>query len=201
MWFDIEIAHEHQLVVGVFPDELPPVDVDALAMQRAAIQVGHVGIGEIDGQQRVVLARIGAEQQRPVVIEIKLQLRQVARVAVVEPVRAAAVSCDIAKMVEDGEGVTVLQDPGARLAKGAGRFDAELGFAFAGLDRRYGHDAAPVPTSLSRGPGSPGGIEFSGLGLDRRSTAEPPPNWWTPLISSDGSGKVSNGPGTASFYG
>src|SRR6266481_2776419 len=30
---------------------------------------------------------------------------------------------------------------------------------------------------------------------------EPPPNWWTPLISSDGSGKVSNGPGTASFYG
>src|SRR5207248_7791864 len=127
--------------------------------------------GEIDGQQRVVLARIGAEQQRPVVIEIKLQLRQVARVAVVEPVRAAAVSCDIAKMVEDGEGVTVLQDPGARLAKGAGRFDAELGFAFAGLDRRYGHDAAPVPSSLSRGPGSPGGIEFSGLGLDRRSTA------------------------------
>ena len=32
-------------------------------------------------------------------------------------------------------------------------------------------------------------------------TYEPPPNWWTPLISSDGSGKVSNGPGTASFYG
>jgi putative DNA primase/helicase len=30
---------------------------------------------------------------------------------------------------------------------------------------------------------------------------EPPPNWWTPLISSDRSGKVSNGPGTASFYG
>jgi hypothetical protein len=30
---------------------------------------------------------------------------------------------------------------------------------------------------------------------------EPPPNWWTPLLSSDGSEKVSNGPGTASFYG
>jgi hypothetical protein len=27
------------------------------------------------------------------------------------------------------------------------------------------------------------------------------PNWWTPLLSSGGSGKVSNGPGTASFYG
>jgi len=29
---------------------------------------------------------------------------------------------------------------------------------------------------------------------------EAPPNWWTPLLSSGGSGKVSNGPGTASFY-
>src|SRR5215472_15601361 len=30
---------------------------------------------------------------------------------------------------------------------------------------------------------------------------EPPSNWWTPLLSSGGSGKVSNEPGTASFYG
>src|SRR5215212_9448512 len=29
--------------------------------------------------------------------------------------------------------------------------------------------------------------------------AEPPPNWWTPLVSSEGSGKVLNGPGTASI--
>jgi hypothetical protein len=31
--------------------------------------------------------------------------------------------------------------------------------------------------------------------------SEAPPNWWTPLLSSGGSGKVSNGPETASFYG
>jgi transposase len=30
---------------------------------------------------------------------------------------------------------------------------------------------------------------------------EPPPNQWTPLVSSERSGKVSNGSGTASFYG
>ena len=29
---------------------------------------------------------------------------------------------------------------------------------------------------------------------------EAPPNWWTPLVSSCRSGKVSNGPGTASIY-
>jgi hypothetical protein len=29
---------------------------------------------------------------------------------------------------------------------------------------------------------------------------EAPPNWWTPLLSSEKSGKVSNGPGTASIH-
>jgi predicted ATPase len=29
---------------------------------------------------------------------------------------------------------------------------------------------------------------------------EAPPSWWTPLLSSAGSGKVSNGPGTASIH-
>jgi putative transposase len=30
---------------------------------------------------------------------------------------------------------------------------------------------------------------------------EAPSNWWTPLLSSGGSGKVSNEPGAPSFYG
>src|SRR3954462_4988190 len=80
-----------------------------------------------------------------------------AGVPVIEPVGAAALAKDVAKLVEHGEGVIVLQDARARLAESGGCLDPELGFAFAGLDRRYGHDAAPVPTSLSRGPGSPGG--------------------------------------------
>jgi len=44
----------------------------------------------------------------------------------------------------------------------------------------------PWPTCWARMPGWP---------------SEAPPNWWTPLLSSGGSGKVSNGPGTSSFYG
>ena len=32
-------------------------------------------------------------------------------------------------------------------------------------------------------------------------SSEAPSNWWTPLLNSGGSGKVSNEPGTASFYG
>src|ERR1043166_9111049 len=34
----------------------------------------------------------------------------------------------------------------------------------------------------------------------RREMLEAPPNWWTPLLSSEKSGKVSNGPGTASIH-
>jgi hypothetical protein len=39
--------------------------------------------------------------------------------------------------------------------------------------------------------------------LDQLGAAydELPPNWWTPLLSSAGSGEVLNGSGTASFYG
>lgn len=44
------------------------------------------------------------------------------------------------------------------------------------------------------------GWSFAG-GIVLFSGSEAPPNWWTPLLSSGGSGKVSNGPGTASFYG
>jgi len=42
---------------------------------------------------------------------------------------------------------------------------------------------------------------FAGSLDDQHQLFEPPPNCWTPLMSSDGSGKVSNGPATASSYG
>src|SRR2546421_12520887 len=74
-----------------------------------------------------------------------------AGVPVIEPVGAAALAKDVAKLVEDGEGVTVLQDPGARLAKGAGRFDTELRVAFAGLCRRSRHRSTrPLGRSMGR---------------------------------------------------
>jgi hypothetical protein len=45
---------------------------------------------------------------------------------------------------------------------------------------------------------APRALLTSVAGIQHR---EAPSNWWTPLLSSGGSGKVSNGPGTASFYG
>src|SRR3954454_18508790 len=43
-----------------------------------------------------------------------------------------------------------------------------------------------------------GTLVVASAGADTQAT-EPPSDWWTPLVSSDGSGKGSNGSGTASL--
>jgi hypothetical protein len=81
-------------------------------------------------------------------------------------------------------------------------------------DRRHGIDqffeeAAVVDVCRGEPDGERDALSISneralGAGsaaIGRVGALELPPNWWTPLLSSDGSGKVSNGPGTASFYG
>src|SRR5215472_1347422 len=55
------------------------------------------------------------------------------------------------------------------------------------------------PRACARGPLQ--AHDRSTYAEDGRGRCEAPPNWWTPLLSSGGSGEVSNGPGTASFYG
>ena len=57
-------------------------------------------------------------------------------------------------------------------------------------------------TAMSCQPSKYSGAQFGRVAMTRGcARSELPPNWWTPLLSSEGSGKVSNGPGTASFYG
>ena len=55
------------------------------------------------------------EQQRPRLFEKQLQLRQHARVAVVQPLRISRLAADVAAMIEHREGVAVLQRAGAPL--------------------------------------------------------------------------------------
>src|SRR5262249_37798176 len=54
VWLEIEIADVDQLVVRVFPDELSPVYIDQLPAQCTAIALANIGIGEVNGQERVV---------------------------------------------------------------------------------------------------------------------------------------------------
>src|SRR5271165_228719 len=57
---DVEITDEYPLVACGVPDELEAVHMDQLAAQSAG---GHVGIGQIHSQNRIVFLQIRAEEQ------------------------------------------------------------------------------------------------------------------------------------------
>ena len=80
-----------------------------------------IGIGEIDCEQRVVVAHIGAEQQRLRVVHAQFEVRKKARVGVKESVRAARRGADVPVTVDDDESVAMLQGaPRARRGPVAG---------------------------------------------------------------------------------
>ena len=135
----VEIADQQQLVIRRPPYELPAVHINQLALQRAAIDANRIGIGEVDRQQRVVLGLAGAQQQRAIAVEPQLELRQEARVLVIEAVGAARIADHVAKLAQHGKGVAMLQDAGSRLVKRAGRLDAKLRIGRAARDGRDRH--------------------------------------------------------------
>ncbi len=138
-------------------DALRPVvgDGDAL-VQRALVQVDgardmhrvlgkhdvlvgvDVGVGEVDLQVEVVVPDGGAEQQRLGAVDQELEVGEVARVAVEQPVRPAGGGADVAVAVEHREGIVVLQRaPRARRRSGGG--DRELSIVARRLRRRCQH--------------------------------------------------------------
>jgi hypothetical protein len=122
-----EIAHRDALVARGLPEELGAHDV-----QRVARQVGgggeDLGVGEIDGEHRIIVLHRGAQQQRPPAVEQQLQARQVARVRVVEAVGAGLAAHDVAVAVEHREGVAVLEHARAALEQRRRGGDGELRF-------------------------------------------------------------------------
>ncbi len=70
----------------------------------------HVGVRQIGGENRVVLAHSGAQKQRPVVGEKQLESRQEAGAGMVKAVFARGGGNDIAVRIEDGEAVAAFQD-------------------------------------------------------------------------------------------
>ena len=93
---------------------------------QAAGRIEEVGIGQIDGQQRIVVLDDRAEQQRPAVVDQQLQAGQEARVLVIEPLGAALAGHDVAVVVEHAEGVAVLEGARPPLLQRRGRRDVEL---------------------------------------------------------------------------
>ena len=134
------VLNRQPLIDGVAPEKNRAHDVQGVLRQHQMIVEIHVGIGEVDRQQRVVVAQVGPEQQRLHAVEQQLEMREETGVAVEQPVGAAGRRADIAVAVEHGEGVVVLE----RAARPRGRarcWNIERRFRN-GIERQFRERAA-----------------------------------------------------------
>ena len=103
------ILQRDALVGRAAPQENRTHDVQRVLLQRQPAVAVHVGIGEIDGQRRIIVAQIGAEQQRLDFVEHHLQPGEITRIGVEQTVGPAGGGADIAMAVQHDEGIVVLQ--------------------------------------------------------------------------------------------
>ena len=97
------------LVGRTAPQENRAHDVQRVLLQHQPAVAVHVGIGEVDGQRRIVVAQIGAEQQRLDFVEHHLQPGQIARIGVEQAIGPAGRGADIAMAVQHDKGIVVLE--------------------------------------------------------------------------------------------
>jgi hypothetical protein len=76
------ILQSDALIGRTAPQENRPHDVQRILLQRQPAVAVHVGIGEVDSQRRIVVAQIGAEQQRLDLVEHHLQPGEIARIGI-----------------------------------------------------------------------------------------------------------------------
>ena len=115
------IAHAKPLIGGAAPQEHGAQNVHGVLLQHDAL-VGHeVRIAQVDREGGIVVAQIGAEEQRVRGVDQQFQPRQIAGVEMEQAGRAAARRRDVAAAVEHDEGVAVFENarrPGRRLLRG-----------------------------------------------------------------------------------
>ena len=103
------ILQADALIGGAAPQEDRAYDVQHVLLQHEPAVAIDVGIGEVDGQRRIVVAQIGAEQQRLHLVEHHFEPGEIARIGIEQAVGPAGGGADIAVAVEHDEGVVVLE--------------------------------------------------------------------------------------------
>ena len=157
------ITHGEALIGAAVPEEHRARDMHDVLLQydlrAGAIVV--VGIGEIDGEQRVVVARVRAEQQRLRPIQAQFEMGEKARIGVIEPIRSTRGRADIAEIVGDDECITVLERAArTRSRRGSenGKFRFHRSVRFMGFDLQqqagracrtldFGHGGRETPST------------------------------------------------------
>src|ERR1700747_267918 len=100
----IEISHQYALVAGGIPNGLEPVQVDQLTTQSAG---RDVRVGQIHPQYGIVLLHVRAEEQQWSAVQTELEARQVASVAVIDPLGPPVPGGNITAAIEPGEGMAM----------------------------------------------------------------------------------------------
>ena len=130
------ILQTDPLIGGSAPQEDGAHDVQHVLLQDDTAIAIDVGIGEVDGQRRIVIAQVGAQQQRLHRIQHQFEAGEITGVGVEQAVRSAGGCADIAVTVEHGECVVMLERA-ARSRRRPGHRDIERRFRnqFDGRDR------------------------------------------------------------------
>ena len=133
----VEVSHGDALVAGVVPEEARTADVQRLARQDdAPAFVIDIRVGEVDRENDVVLVDRGTQQQRALPEQQQLEFRQVTHVVVKDAAGRKARIGDVAKLVEQREGIALLQRARPPLLDGCRCLDIERrGFALGNVAR------------------------------------------------------------------
>ena len=124
---DVVVGEREPLEGARVPEEAGAADVQQVLQHRAAaLGVGDLGVGQVADQDGVVVADRGAQQRRALAVDGEIKVREVAGVAVVDALGAARAGEGVAVVVEDREGVAVLQRARAALLQRRRERDEEL---------------------------------------------------------------------------
>ena len=103
------VADRQALMARVFPEELQSLDMQRFPRRRQLPAGVDIRIGEIGGKEGIVVAHGRAQQQGPLAVHAQLEMGEIARIAMEQAVGRAHEGKDIAVVIEQGEGIALLQ--------------------------------------------------------------------------------------------
>ena len=109
-----EIMHRDAFMAGAVPKEFGTAHMQGFARQHDLAVLINVGIGEIDGENDIVILHRRGQQQRPLAVDQKLDAGKMPCVVIEKAARRGAGIDDVAQGVEQREGVALFE--GARPA-------------------------------------------------------------------------------------
>ena len=115
------IADAQSLIGRILPEKDRADDMQGVLFQNDPVVTVDIGIGQVDAQDGVVVAQVGAEQEWRHAVELQFEAGEEARVAAEQPVRSADRGADVAVAVEHGKAVAALQRPAWPGGRGRGR--------------------------------------------------------------------------------